>query len=118
MTINVNIDNLTLEESNELLKEVKLYRNLKKQLWDRWVKLYNKLKTWEKSLIVEYFPSIWLDLVWEKSNKVFKKIFSLDVNRDEVVFTPKESLLWGIRVYVDDSVVDLSYLKIERIVKK
>ena len=41
---NINIDNLNLAQLNELLKEVRLYRDLKKQLWNRWVSLYNKLK--------------------------------------------------------------------------
>ena len=41
---NINIDNLNLAQLNELLKEVRLYRDLKKQLWSRGVSLYNKLK--------------------------------------------------------------------------
>lgn len=118
MIQNVNINNLTLDESNSLLKEVKLYRDLKKQLGSRWVALYNKMKTWKKTLVVEYFPGMSEDASWEEAKKVFKKVFALDVNKEEVIFTPKELILWGIRVYVDDSVVDLSYLKIERIVKK
>lgn len=118
MTQDVNINNLTLEESKSLLKEVKLYRNLKKQLGSRWVALYNKMKTWKKNLVVEYFPVISENIAWEEANKVFTKVFSLDVKKEEVVFIPKETILGWIRVYVDDSVIDLSYLKIERIVKK
>jgi hypothetical protein len=45
MTQDVNINNLTLEESKSLLKEVKLYRDLKKQLGFRGGVLYNKMKT-------------------------------------------------------------------------
>ena len=39
---NINIDNLNLAQLNELLKEVRLYRDLKKQLWSGWFFLYNK----------------------------------------------------------------------------
>lgn len=118
MTQDVNINNLTLEESKSLLKEVKLYRDLKKQLGSRGWILYNKMKTWKKNLVVEYFPVISEDVAWEEANKVFIKVFSLDAKKEEVTFTPKESILGWIRVYVDDFVIDLSYLKIERIVKK
>jgi len=45
MTKEVNINDLTLEDSKSLLKEVKLYRDLKKQLGSRGVNLYNKIKT-------------------------------------------------------------------------
>ncbi|MDD3793771.1 MAG: hypothetical protein PHI37_03080 [Candidatus Gracilibacteria bacterium] len=118
MTKEVNINNLTLEDSKSLLKEVKLYRDLKKQLGSRGVNLYNKIKTGKKNLVVEYFPSMSQDLAWEEANKVFTKVFSLNVKKEDVIFVEKESILGGIRVYSDDSVVDLSYLKIERIVKK
>ena len=36
----INIDNLGLSELKDLLKEVKLYRDLKTQLWNRWEKTY------------------------------------------------------------------------------
>lgn len=116
---NINIDNLNLAQLNELLKEVRLYRDLKKQLWNRWVSLYNKLKNNSNILLVEYFPAISEDLAWEEAKVIFKKVFNLnEVSRENVVFSKKETIKGWIRVYVDDKVIDLSYEKIERMVRK
>ena len=75
----INIDNLGLSELKDLLKEVKLYRDLKTQLWNRWEKTYKKIKNWEKDLLVEYFPAISKELAFDESKKIFKNVFNLDV---------------------------------------
>ena len=61
--IHVNIDNLGLSELKNLLVDIRLYRDLKKQLGTRWEILYKKLENWTNTLVVEYFPlylKIWL----------------------------------------------------------
>lgn len=111
-------DNLNLQELKWLLKEVKLYRDLKKQLGKRGEKVYTSLKTWKKSFTIEYFPSVWADLAWENASKVYSKVFELDVKKEDVIFLEDEKIKWWIKVYADDKVVDLSYLKIERMITK
>lgn len=113
LTANLNIDQL-----KELLKEVKLYRDLKKQLWKRGDDLYKKIKTWKSTYIVEYFTAISEELAWEKSQKVYKKVFNVDVDKSEVVFSKSDKLKWWIKVYLNDSVIDLSYDKIEKMITK
>lgn len=114
----INIDKLNLSELKDLLKEVKLYRDLKTQLWDRAEKIYNKIKKWEKTLSVEYFPAISKELAFDESKKIFKNIFNLDVEEKDVLLKENEKLRGWMRVYMDDKVVDLSYLKIERELSK
>lgn len=114
----INIDNLNLSELKDLLKEVKLYRDLKNQLWNRAEKIYNKIKKWEKTLVVEYFSAISKDLAFNESKKVFKNVFNLDVEENEITFRENDEIRWWIRVYLDDKVVDLSYLRIERNLSK
>lgn len=116
--ISKELNNLNLNDLHIVLKDLKLYRGLKKQLWDRGKTLYKQIKTWEKIFEVEYFTSMSEDLAWEEAKKAFKKAFDLEVERNKVKFTPKQSLIWWIRVYVDDKVVDLSYSKIEKTLKK
>lgn len=112
--ISESINKLSLEQLKKLIIELKLYKDLKKQLWNRWIKTYKKLKTWERSFLVEYYPSISEDLAWEKSSQAYKEVFGLDIDREKVIFLSKESLKWGIKVYVDDKIVDLSYERIEK----
>ncbi|PZM83579.1 hypothetical protein DLH72_03670 [Candidatus Gracilibacteria bacterium] len=114
----INIDKLNLSELKDLLKEVKLYRDLKTQLGDRAEKIYNKIKKGEKTLSVEYFPAISKELAFDESKKIFKNIFNLDVEEKDVLLKENEQLRGGMRVYMDDKVVDLSYLKIERELSK
>ena len=111
-------DNLSFDQLKELLKEVKLFRDLKKQLWNRWNDLYKKLKTWKSTYTVEYFPVISEELAWEESQKVYKNVFNLDINKSEINFLKNEKLKWWIKVYLDDKVIDLSYQKIENMITK
>lgn len=114
----IKIDNLNLLELKDLLKEVKIYKDLKNQLWGRALKVYNKIKKWEKVLLVEYFPVVSQDLAFNESKKIYKNIFNLDIEKNDITFIENEELKWWIRVYFDDKVVDLSYLKIERKLSK
>lgn len=116
--INPNIEGLDLKDLKELLKEVKLYRDLNKQLWNRWKIVYEKIKTGKSDYHVEYFTVLEKDIVLEESIKVYKTVFWLDVSKEDIKLIEKDSLKWWIKVYLDDKVVDLSYDKIERKIKK
>jgi hypothetical protein len=100
------------------LKEVKLYRDLKKQLGKRGNDLYKNLKTWKSTYKVEFFSAISEELAWEESQKVYKKVFNLDLDKSQIIFSKNEKLKWWIKVYLDDKVVDLSYQKIENMITK
>lgn len=43
--------------------------------------------------VVEYFPSVDEDFVYEKSLPVFKKFFGVEPKRQEIVFVKKENIL-------------------------
>ncbi len=113
-----SINNLDLNQLKQLLSELKLYKDLNKQLWNRWKDLYNRLKTWERTYLVEYFPVISEDLAYEISSKVYKQVFNSEIQRDNIKFLPKDTILGWVKVYVDDKVVDLSYQKIEKMITK
>lgn len=114
----INIDSLNLKELKELLKELKLYNNLTKQLWDRWREKFENQKKWKKSLMVEYFPSISEEVAFLESKKIFKNIFWIDVEKEDLKFKENSNIKWWMRFYLDDKVLDLSYLKIERNLSK
>lgn len=106
---------LNLSELKEVLKDLNLYKSLVKQLWNRWVKEYNKLKTWEKTLLVEYFSALDKDYVLSESKKVFEKVFDLkDIDSSKINLVEKDDVKWGMRLFVDDKVLDLTYSKIEK----
>jgi hypothetical protein len=38
--------------------------------------------------------------------------------KEDVIFIPKDKIEWGIKIYFWDKILDLSYEKIEKILRK
>ncbi len=111
--ISEKIKNFDSKQLQELLKQIKLYRDLSKQLWNRGKDAFNKWLKGEKTFIVEYFSEVWEDLAWEQAKIVYEKVFSHKPSKKEVSLEKKDSIGWGIKVYLDDSLIDLSFSKIK-----
>lgn len=116
--MNVNVEKLNSSESESLLKELKLFSSLRKQLWRRWEVLFNEMKTWKKSFEVEYFSGIGENIAWEEAQKWFEKVFKEKPSKEEVFFKQKDTLKWWIKLYVWSNVLDLSYDRIEKAIRK
>ena len=112
----INIDTLDLQSLQNLLNEVKTYKDLRSKLGKRWVALFKRNMEGKHLLLVEYFPSVGKDLARDIALWIYKKSFGLEVNEAEIVFTPKENLKWWVKVYKDDFMVDLSFSKIEKLI--
>lgn len=115
---NININDLSLAELKDLLKEIKNYKNLVKFLWKRGHEIFKKNQNWEKTLSVEYFPSISKEVAFEESKKIFKNVFNLNINQEDLIMKENSNIKWWMRFYMDDKVVDLSYSKIESLLSK
>lgn len=113
MNHRAEIEKLSWEELQSLLKEVKLYKQLRKQLGNRWKILFSHMKNNTSYYKVEYFPEVGLESAWEQAQKVFQNVFNISVEREAVIFEENIKLLGWIQVYKDDMVADLSYWKIE-----
>jgi len=111
---NIEINKLNLKELKFLLKKIKTYKEFRNKLWNRWVELFKRNMNNKNLLVVEYFPSIDENLAKNIALKVYKKKFNLDVKENEIVFIKKEELKWWIKVYKNDFLVDLSFLKVEK----
>lgn len=116
--MNTQLKDLSLEKLQELLKEVKLYRNMRKQLGNRGKLLYHNIKAGTTYLEVEYFPVVGEDLAWEQAKLVYKTVFKVEVERKDIVFIENEKLKGWIKVYRDDMMVDMSYNQVEKQISK
>lgn len=112
------IDKLDLSSAKDVLKSLRQYADMSKKLWIRWKKLFFQSLSWDKTLKVEYVPTLWEDSAWSKAESVFEKSFSLKATREQVVFVENPSLKWGMKVYCDDNMVDLSFKKVENLLQK
>jgi len=110
-------DNLNKEQLNELLKTLKLYRNLTKKLWNRGKRLFKSIISWKSIYSVEYFIWASKDESLEEAIKIYKKVFWDDVSIDSINLLERESLQWWIKVFKDDNLVDLSFKKATEILK-
>lgn len=114
----MNFKDLKKQELETLLSELNLYKDLQKKLWKRGVSLFKRDITGKKLLEIEYFPSISEEIAYENAIQVYSRVFNINPKKEEIRFISKNSLSWGIKVYKDDSMVDLSFSKVENLLKK
>ena len=105
------IEKLTSSELKIVLKWLKLYEDLTKKLWNRGKSIFNKKLSWEKSYRVQYSSSMTEDNVWDLVKDAFLKSFWDEPDRKNVVFSKNDSFFWGVKIFRNDSMVDLSLSK-------
>lgn len=108
-----DIEKMGKEELKELLSKLTLYRDLRKWLGKRGENIFETLQTGAKKLTVEYFSSADKSYVENQALAMYKNIFGLEVKKEDIEFKTNDDILGGMRVFMDDKVLDLSYLKIE-----
>ena len=112
------IDNLTLEEAKQVLKGISSYADMSKKLWERGKELFKKQMRGENTYVVEYFPALGQSAAWSQAEGVYAKTFHVTPGQDEVTFIEKTDVKWGMKVYCNDDMVDLSYKKVETLIQK
>ena len=106
---------LNKAELKNLFKKLKLYSNLKRQLWDRGIIEFQRIINWKENYKVEYFK--WISK-WEalsEAIKIYKNIFNIDIDEKSITIKENNKLNWGIRIFKNDNMIDLSYKRIENL---
>lgn len=109
----IDVKNLDIETAKKALKDMRLYQDMVKKLGKRGKKLFVQKTNGTHSFIVEYYPSVGKEYALEKALNVYSKAFSITPRQEEVQLFEKEHLLSGLKVYLDDNCVDLSFKNIE-----
>ena len=112
--IQTSLASLDLDGLRSLLWELKTYRSLSKDLWKRWQEAYERRKKYTNQYVIEYYPDVGESLALEQALWVYEKVFEEKPNKDYITLIPSVVLKWWIKVYRDDSMVDLSYARIEK----
>jgi len=112
-----DITKMSREELQSALKELRLYRDLTNELWERGKDLYDRIQNGKHSYQVEYFSAVNPELAWESASEIFSKVFKVNPKKEEVELLKNDHLKWWIKVYLDDEVVDLSFDKVEKALK-
>jgi len=114
----MNLENLNKQELQALLKDLSLYKKLVSQVWARWKEIFASIKEWKNKFVVEFFSNLDEDFVYSESLKVFEKVFWQKPKKDEISFIESPKLLGWMKIYFNDDMVDMSFLKIQNLIKK
>ena len=113
-----NLDNLNKSELQDLLKDLKLYRDLVKKVWNRGKKIYDQLFNWKNEYIVEYYSDLDEGYVYDEAKGIYKKLFDIEVKKEDIKFVRNDKILGWIKLYLNDSLIDMSFLKFYNLLKK
>lgn len=114
-----NLENLNKQELQAVLKDLSLYKKLTSQVWERWKQIFSHIKEWKNKFSVEYFPNIDKEFVLEEAKKIYEKVFSQkNLKDEEIILSEKKEILWWMKIFFNDDMVDMSFLKIQKLIKK
>jgi len=110
-----NFDELNSSELKQILKNLKLYKDLSSKLWNRWKKLFFSIIEKKSLYKIEYFENMSEKEALDNAIIAYKKVFLETPNIKDINLISKKSLSWGIKIYKDDNMNDLSFKKVENI---
>jgi len=113
----MNLDWLSKEQLKDLLKDLSLYKTLSTQIWKRWTEIFSHLKEWKNKFSVEFFPNLEKNFVLEESKKIFSKIFWKNPSDWEISLKENKKILWWMKIFFNDDMIDMSFLKFQKIIK-
>lgn len=115
----MDLNNLNKQELQALLKDLSLYKKLVSQVWNRWKEIFHHIKEWKNKFVVEYFPNIEKEFILEESKKIFEKMFSQkNLKDEEIILIENKKILWWMKIFFNENMVDMSFLKIHNLIKK
>ena len=112
-----NLEKLNKNDLEELLKDLRLYKDLVQKIWNRWKAIFKNIFNKQNKYVVEYFWDLEKSYVLKESQKIYSQVFDLDVKDSEIELIQKQNLKWGLKIYVNDSLIDLSFLKFYNLLK-
>lgn len=112
-----NLDNLNKTELQDLLKSLNLYKKLVTKVWNRWKDIFANIVEWKNNLTVEYHTSLSEDDISSEAIKIFEKIFWIKISKTDVTFIKSDKVLGWMKLYMNDNMIDMSFLKFYNLVK-
>lgn len=114
----MNIAPQTLVQAQELLKSLKIYEDMKKKLWKRGVALFHQKLNNTHLCKVEYHSSLWESEALIQAQSLYKRIFFYEASRSEILLVENDLLWWGMKIFFDDALLDMSFQRVERTLQK
>lgn len=98
------------------LQSLRHYRKMYRQIGAR-TNLYFWVNP-ETNYRVEFDPKMSKELIEQFSLQAFQNYFTKTLETSQIGFTPNPSLISGVRLFVWDDMVDISYKDVENTLKQ
>ena len=112
------VEGLDKAKLEELLKDLRVYNDLIKKVWKRWKKIFNHVFNGVNEYSVEYYWDIDEWYILTEAKGIYKKMFNIEVKDSDIKLIKNEKIKWGMKVYLNDNLVDLSFLKFYNLLNK
>ena len=113
----LGVEGLQKAELKELLKNLRTYKDLVNKVWNRWKKIFAHLFNWKNVYNVEYYWEVDESYLLSEAKVIYKKLFDIEVNDSDIRLVKNEKVKWGMKVYFNDNLIDLSFLKFYNLLK-
>ena len=113
-----NIEGLDKAELELLLKDLKLYKDLIKKVWKRGKTIFDNKFNNKNEFLVEYYWDVDESFILSEAKEIYKKMFNIDVNDSDIKLVKNEKIKWWMKIYLNDNLIDLSFLKFYNILNK
>lgn len=113
-----NLEGLDKAELELLLKDLKIYKDLIKKVWKRWKQIFDNKFNNKNEFVVEYYWDIDESFVLAKAKEIYNKIFDINVKDDDIKLVKNDEIKWWMKIYLNDNLIDLSFLKFYNILNK
>lgn len=113
-----NLEGLDKAELELLLKDLKIYKDLIKKVWKRWKQIFDNKFNNKNEFVVEYYWDIDESFVLAEAKEIYNKIFDINVKDDDIKLVKNNEIKWWMKIYLNDNLIDLSFLKFYNILNK
>ena len=106
-----DIKKLSKKELKILLKDLKTYKDLVKKVWNRWREIFDHIYHGHDKYFVEYYGDADTEYIAKKAKSIYEKVFKKEVKKKNIEIKRNDTIGWWMKVYCNDSLIDLSFLK-------
>lgn len=115
---NLEITKYSKDDLLQIVKLLKKYRNLKKNIWRKSFEVINADLKQEHRLLVEYFPGVQKKDVFNLVKDLYKNIFWIEPLEDKITWKENSNLKWWARLFFWDDLLDISFESASNILRK
>ncbi|MDD2487404.1 MAG: hypothetical protein PHS92_03470 [Candidatus Gracilibacteria bacterium] len=114
----MDINKYSKTELSKIIKLMKKYRTLKKNIGRKSYEVIHAELTQEQRLSVEYFPEVQKNDILVLVKDLYKDVFGIETSEDKIIWKENPNLRGGLRLFFGDELMDVSFESVENKIRK